>query len=162
MRVLAIDGGLEKIGVAVFTIDRSSQIKLTHSDLFLTKRTESIQIRLSKIQRYFRVLIKSYKPSIIVLEKIFTSVNLKTATHVHWAMGAILAEVGLYNIPIKLYSPTEIKMGITGYGRSDKKSVQKIIELELGKKVKISSDDEADAIATGYFFCLNNRINKVI
>ena len=57
-------------------------------------------------------------------------------------------------------APLQIKQIITGYGQSDKKSVQKMLNLILKLDKKITQDDEADAIACGLAYCYINKSLK--
>jgi Holliday junction resolvasome RuvABC endonuclease subunit len=54
------------------------------------------------------------------------------------------------------FSPAAIKIGVTGYGKSDKTAVTKMIPLLVKIDKKIKHDDEFDAIAIG-ITCLNSR-----
>jgi crossover junction endodeoxyribonuclease RuvC len=50
-------------------------------------------------------------------------------------------------LTIHEYTPLQIKMAITGYGKADKKQVQEMVRVILGLKDVPKPDDCADAIA---------------
>ena len=66
--------------------------------------------------------------------------------------GAILLAAAIKKVPVIEFTPLQIKMSITGYGRAEKKQVQKMIEemldlkkFDLKKKFR-KKDDAFDAI----------------
>jgi crossover junction endodeoxyribonuclease RuvC len=81
------------------------------------------------------------------IEKLYFAKNQKTAIAVAQARGVVLLSVGEHGIPVKEYTPNEVKSGITGYGFSDKKAVLKMVRLILGKHDLKIIDDASDALA---------------
>ena len=77
----------------------------------------------------------------------FFSQNVKTALRVSEARGVILLCAALAEIPIVEYTPLEVKMALTGYGKADKHQMQHMVKnlLELSEIPK--PDDAADALA---------------
>ena len=63
------------------------------------------------------------------------------------ARGMILYLAALKNIRVKEFTPLEIKMALTGYGRAEKIQVQNMVKAVLKLKKTPKSDDEMDAIA---------------
>lgn len=51
------------------------------------------------------------------------------------------------NLKISEYTPLQVKIGITGYGKADKKQVQLMVKTLLKLKEIPKPDDAADAIA---------------
>jgi crossover junction endodeoxyribonuclease RuvC len=49
-------------------------------------------------------------------------------------------------IPVCDITPLQMKMAIVGYGRADKKQIQRMVETLLELKNPIKSDDAADAL----------------
>ena len=62
--------------------------------------------------------------------------------------GAIIYIAKKNNLIIKEINPMEIKLSVTGDGRSDKHQITKMVKLIL-KIDKKTTDDEYDAIACG-------------
>lgn len=92
-------------------------------------------------------LIKKYQPDVIAIEKLFFAKNQKTALAVAQARGVILLAAAESGIPIKEFTPNEIKLGVTGYGNADKKAILKMVRLILGKHDLKVIDDASDALA---------------
>jgi len=147
MRVLGIDPGYDRCGLAVAEKNANGKEILLHSECITTNKEESNK-RLKKISTRIRSVFVEYKPDVVAIEKLFFSKNQKTALAVAEARGAILSVSAEMNLPVCEYSPQEIKLAVTGYGASSKKQVEDMVRrlVEIHKPVKY--DDEFDAIAT--------------
>lgn len=152
MKILAIDSGIEKTGIAIF-----ENKKLIFSTLIKTKASLSIEYRLKKIYDELKKIISKFRPQIIVIEKLFFFKNQKTAISVSHAQGIILLLASQNNIKVEFLTPLQIKQSLTGFGRADKKSIQKMLKLEFG--INIKQDDVADAVACGlaYEFLISSN-----
>lgn len=53
----------------------------------------------------------------------------------------------LAKLEIAEYTPLQIKMTLSGYGRADKKQMQEMVRMHLGLKQAPQPDDAADALA---------------
>jgi crossover junction endodeoxyribonuclease RuvC len=143
MKILGIDPGYDRVGIAV--IDKGV---LVHSECFSTSRVDDFHKRLGEIGQKINKIIKKYSPDAMAIESLFITKNQKTAMKVAEARGVISYEACLKNIPIYEYSPPQIKVAITGHGGSDKTQIIKMIPLLLKIKAKKKAlDDEYDAIA---------------
>lgn len=142
MKILGIDPGYDRIGIAVIE-DKT----LIFSECFETNKNDSFHIRLKDVGIEIRRVIKEYNPGVMAIESLFITKNQKTAMKVAEARGVISYEASLQDIPIEEYSPPQIKVAVTGHGGSDKNQIIKMIPLLLKMKVKKALDDEYDAIA---------------
>jgi len=147
MRVLAIDPGFDRLGVAVIE-GNISKPKLLWSTCVEPARGSAPE-RLGVVFSSVIDAIHTYVPDVLAIEKLFFSTNKKTAMRVAEARGAVLAAAGIAHIIVYEYSPQEVKIAVTGYGNADKKSVMqmvpRLVPLSKGKR----RDDEYDAIALG-------------
>ena len=161
MKVLAIDPGYERLGIALLGKEQRGKETLLHSECFITKRTEPDMERLRQIGEKMRAVIEEWKPEALATETLFLHSNQKTAMRVAEARGIILYEAARAGLTIAEYSPLQIKMAVAGYGRADKKQVSDMIPrlislpVLLAKKIRI--DDELDAIAVGLTFFAVHR-----
>ncbi len=147
MRILAIDPGYDRLGVAVIEGD-SSRPTLIVSDCVLPKKGLH-EDRLAEIAGAVSTAIATYAPDALAIETLFFSVNKKTALGVAEARGAILAEAGGAGLPVIECSPQQVKLAVTGYGGSQKAAVASMIPRLLSLPKKKRLDDELDAIAIG-------------
>ena len=67
--------------------------------------------------------------------------------HVAEARGVVIYEAANANLEIFEASPPQIKMATTGYGKSDKTQINKMVKMLVDIPVNKTSDDELDAIA---------------
>ncbi|MDO8566708.1 MAG: crossover junction endodeoxyribonuclease RuvC [bacterium] len=147
MRILAIDPGYDRLGIAVLE-GSASRPTLIWSDCVLPKKGVKAD-RLAHVSRAITSAIKEYTPRALAIETLFFSVNKKTALGVAEARGAILAAAGIASIPVVEYSPQQIKNAVTGYGGADKRAVARMVPKLLALPEKKRFDDELDAIAIG-------------
>ena len=147
MRILAIDPGYDRLGVAVIEGD-SSRPTLLWSDCVTPDKGASEE-RLACVSNAISAAIKEYAPDALAIETLFFSVNKKTALKVAEARGAILAAAGVVSLPVIECSPQQVKLAVTGYGGADKKAVANMIPLLINLPKKKRFDDELDAIAIG-------------
>jgi crossover junction endodeoxyribonuclease RuvC len=152
MRIIAFDSGLERTGWAVFDKNGSDNPLLKYGCIF-TSKNQKIHERIYALTCEVQKLIDEYKPEAFVLEQLFFLVNKKTAIQVAQAQGAVLGLAGKHSITIDFLTPTQIKQSLTGYGLSDKKNVQKMIQMLLHLDPLPTPDDTVDAIACGLTYC---------
>ena len=160
MRIIAIDPGYDRLGVAVLEKKEGGKESLLFSECFVTDRRQNFSQRLVAIARRLREIIELYSPTELAIETLFVTKNQKTAMRVSEARGAIICQAADRGMGIFEFSPPEIKLACVGDGRADKKSVIFMIEKILGQKSgKIKQDDEYDAIAVGltYFATVAHR-----
>ena len=155
-RVLAIDPGFERLGIAI--IDKDKKEVLLYSDCFKTSPRDSFYVRLRQLGEEISRIIEIYEPNACAIETLFFQNNQKTAMHVAEARGVVAYEAARRGIPIFEFTPLQIKMAITSHGRSDKKQVTFMVPKLIKIEKEIKHDDEYDAIAIGltYFSTVKN------
>lgn len=82
------------------------------------------------------------------VEKLYFVKNMKTALEVAQSRGIIMMCLQERKIPIKEFTPLEIKQGVCGYGTADKQAVTKMVRTILKIKNLNEPDDVYDALAT--------------
>lgn len=147
MRILAIDPGYDRLGIAVVEGNASKPV-LVWSDCVEPKKGVGAA-RLAHISRAVAEAIKKYSPDAVAIETLFFSINKKTAFGVAEARGAILAVAGIAVLPVLEYSPQQVKSAVTGHGGADKGAMARMIPLLLTLPRKKRLDDEWDAIGIG-------------
>jgi crossover junction endodeoxyribonuclease RuvC len=148
IKILSIDPGYERLGVSIINKERGKKEDLLHSECFKTDPKTLFEERVLAIGEKIEELIKLYKPSVLAIETLFFCKNTKTAMRVAETRGVILYIAKKNNLLIKEINPMEIKLAVTGDGKSDKRQMIKMVQLIL-KIEKKATDDEYDAIACG-------------
>lgn len=156
MKILAIDSGYEKTGFAVFDFKEKKEIFLI-SGLIKTSKNELPEKRLGQIYEELKKIIELNSPDLIILEQIFFFKNQKTIVKVAQAQGAVMLLASQNKIPVVFLTPLQIKQTVTGYGRSDKKSIHKMLKMLMKDLPDTRQDDQLDAIACGLAYCYLNR-----
>lgn len=157
MRILAIDPGYERLGIAILEKDKKSKEVLVYSDCFKTSARLAHAERLKLIGEEVARVIDEYKPEQLGIETLFFNSNQKTAFYVAEARGVIMYEAARRGLIIKEFNPLQIKIAVTGYGRSDKTQVTFMVHKILAIDKKIKHDDEYDAIACGITLLATHR-----
>ncbi len=147
-RVLAFDPGYERLGVAVVEREGSKET-LIHSDCVRTAASLSFEDRLLAVGEAAEKLIKEYSPAAVALEDIYFQKNEKTATKIAEVRGLLTYIARKAGLSVYHFTPQEVKVAVTGYGKSDKAAVSMMVSKLVRLPNKKRLDDEMDAIAIG-------------
>jgi crossover junction endodeoxyribonuclease RuvC len=148
MRVIAIDPGYDRLGVAVME-NTGGVESLIYSACIESSRQDSLSDRLVTVGEEFARLLALYKPDALGIETLFFNKNIKTAIGVAQARGVLLYLAKQAGCAVYEFGPQEIKSAVTGYGKSDKQGVIDMIMRLVKDAPKKALDDEYDAIAIG-------------
>ncbi len=157
MTILGIDPGTATTGYGV--IKRTKQcLQVLDYGCIVTKSGLSTAERLKEINEGLIELIKRHKPATMAIEDIFFFKNLKTAVKVSQARGVMMLTACKEGVSVAEYTPLQVKLAITSYGRADKNQVQKMVQALLGLKDIPRPDDAADALAVA--ICHANTVKS--
>ena len=146
MRILGIDPGYDRLGLAIIEKDGSDDT-LIYSDCFETDSSLSFYDRLQLVGVEVEEVIRAYTPNHLGIEKIYFNTNQKTAMHISEVRGAILYIAAQNGLDIFEYTPPQVKAAVAGSGRATKKDITNMIHKLIEIKKEIRYDDEYDAIA---------------
>ena len=152
MKVLAIDPGYERLGIAILEKKPRDKEQVIFSECFQTPKTSPFIERLHMVGLELKKIIKQYSPDAIAIESLFFTNNQKTAMHVAEIRGVIMYEAMNNSLKFAEYTPGQIKLAVTGDGRADKKQIFSMVQKLVKINKKIEFDDEYDAIAIGITF----------
>ena len=151
--IIGIDPGYAITGYGI--IEKSgNKLKVLDFGVIETKPKTDFEIRLLTINENIRSLLEIYKPDYMAVEELFLSKNTTTAIGTAQARGVVIVEAARANIPVYEYTPGQIKLAVTGYGKADKNQVQTMVQHLLGLKGIPKPDDAADGLAVA--ICLAN------
>lgn len=147
MRVLGVDPGLTRCGLAV--VDRTNAGKLTMVDVGVihTDKDAELADRLLDLDAQLSKWIAKYKPDVVAVERVFSQLNVRTAMATGQAAGVALLLAAKANISVVMHTPSEVKAAVTGSGRADKKQVATMVVKLLGLKETPKPVDSTDALA---------------
>jgi len=148
MRVLAIDPGYDRCGIAIMEYQNGRE-HIIHSDCIETKKTDHIPRRIQTIGRTITHLLNTHTPDTVAIETLFFNKNAKTAIGVAQVRGVIIYLALEHKCNVYEFGPQEIKIAVTGHGGSDKKAVLEMTKRLIPGLKENALDDEYDAIAVG-------------
>ena len=147
MKILGIDPGFERLGVAIVEKEKNTKETVVFSECFKTSSKLPFEDRLVLIGEEVKNIIKKYKPDVLAIETLFLTTNQKTVMHVAEARGVVLYEAANAGLKIFEASPPQIKIATTGYGKATKEQMIKMVKLLVEIDISKKSDDELDAVA---------------
>jgi len=146
MKILGIDPGIGRCGWAV--IEKNGQVLTVMGfGCIETKAGGNIEKRLEEVHKEIERVIKTYHPEVMAIEELFFGNNAKTAFMVGEARGVILLCASENNISVSIYTPLQVKLSLTGYGKAQKQQVGQMVKILLKLKTIPKPDDTADALA---------------
>jgi len=148
MRVLGIDPGLAKVGYAIIQANGpypQGKMEVLEAGVIRTPPGEPLPKRLRTIYEEVMQIIEEYKPEELAVEEVFFNQNVTTAISVSQARGVVLLAGA--DLKVESYTPLQVKLQITGYGRAKKAQMQAMVQRLLRLKELPRPDDAADALA---------------
>lgn len=146
MRVLGIDPGFDRTGFGVIDVQGSTMRWVYHGCLQTDKQSD-FSFRLQQVRDATKKTIEHFKPELVVVEQLFFQTNVTTALKVGMARGVIFLAIADAGLPVLELTPNQIKQGLTGYGKAEKKAMQEMVQRTLKLEEIPKPDDAADALA---------------
>ena len=161
MTILGIDPGIATVGYGVIQYE-NGRFRTVATGAIETPAGIDVENRLEIVYDDLCELIKMYSPTEMSIEELFFNTNQKTAIAVAEARGVVLLAARKNNLNIAEYTPIQVKMAVTGYGRAEKKQVQEMVKIILGLPKVPKPDDAADALALAicHAHCGGSRIQQ--
>ena len=147
MRVLGVDPGLTRCGVAVIEGAAGRTLTAVHIGVLVTSPQAPLESRLASIERGIEELVDQFDPEVIAIERVFSQHNVRSAMGTAQAAAMALVIAGRRGIPVAMHTPTEVKAAVTGSGRADKTQVTAMVTRILGLSLAPKPADAADAVA---------------
>jgi crossover junction endodeoxyribonuclease RuvC len=159
MIILGIDPGTARLGYGLIRKPKGKKGKIKAVDYgcIVTNPNLLPGERLRKINNELNKLIKKYKPNVLAVENIYFFKNLKTAMPVSQAKGVVLLCAAKKKIPVYEFTPLQVKMAVSGYGKAEKKQVQRMIKVLLSLEEVPKMDDAADALGVALCYILETE-----
>ena len=146
MRILGIDPGFATIGFGLVEAERG-QVQMRTYGTITTPAGLPLSRRLYQIDCDMTELIEQVKPEVISIEELFFNTNITTGIAVAHGRGVILCAAERCGIPLYEYTPSQVKLSVTGYGKAEKRQVMDMTRRLLKLQKVPRPDDAADALA---------------
>jgi crossover junction endodeoxyribonuclease RuvC len=154
MIVLGIDPGTADTGYGVVQ-GTGSRLRALEAGVIQTRAGTLLERRLAEIHSTVNELLDRHRPDALAVEELYFGVNVRTAFAVGQARGVILLAAGQRDIPVRSYTPQQVKGAVCGHGRAGKDQVASMTARLLGLAAPPASDHAADALAVA--ICELNR-----
>lgn len=144
MRVLGLDPGLTCAGYGLVE-PSAGQLRMIACGTVRTKG-ETVAPRLGALYSRLCELLDELCPDAVSVEKVLFNANVRTATSVGQAAGVMLLAAHRAGCEIAEYTPSEMKLAITGDGSAGKPQVQQMVARLLSLPTPPKPPDTADAL----------------
>ncbi len=121
MRIIGIDPGYAILGYGI--VDRKgNHFSVCGYGAVTTDASMDMPDRLKHLYTQIMEIIQEYEPEVASVEELFFNTNAKTAIPVGQARGVAILACANSGLEIREYTPLQIKQGLVGYGRAEKKT----------------------------------------
>lgn len=146
MRVIGIDPGTALMGYGVIEGAHGRHRAVAYGKLETPAGLPAPR-RLLHLYEGVQGLIRAHGPDVLAVEELFFGRNVTTAICVGQARGVVLLAAAQAGLPVAEYTPMQVKLAVTGWGRADKAQVQQMVRVRLNLREVPRPDDVADALA---------------
>lgn len=152
MFILGIDPGIANTGWGV--VDFVGQrFRPVCYGVINTDPKDRLEHRVALIGESVAEVAKKYNVEHISMEDIYFAKNESSAIGVAKVIGSITHSAYKLGLTISMFTPMQIKIAITGYGKAEKKQVQEMCRILLKLDKIPRPDHAADALAAAVCFC---------
>jgi crossover junction endodeoxyribonuclease RuvC len=159
MKILGVDPGIGRAGWGIIAKENSKWY-MVHCGCIETSKDLPLEKRLLILYDELVAIIKENVPDAVAIEDLFFSTNAKTAIAVGQARGVIVLAAIKAGLSVAAYAPLEMKLAVTGFGKAEKKQVEKMTMLLLDMKEKPERDDATDALAIALTHAFSYRLQS--
>lgn len=144
--ILGFDPGIAITGYA-FIREQQGVLQVLACDVIRTPKHTPLPDRLQSLYEQLSTLLTTYRPTESAMELLFFGKNRKTAMEVSHARGVAMLAMKQAHLSITEYTPSQIKLAVTGYGNANKSQVGEMVRVLLKLSAVPRPDDAADAAA---------------
>jgi crossover junction endodeoxyribonuclease RuvC len=145
MFVLGIDPGLTRTGYGIIE-SKGGRDRAVAAGVLRTDPNLSTAARLVELRVDIESIVDEYHLDAAAIEQVFVNRNRNTAMAVARASGVIMEAIARKGIPVSEYTPSQMKMAVTGSGSADKQQVSAVVSMRLGLQGVDGPADVADAL----------------
>lgn len=146
MVFLGVDPGFQYAG---FGIAKKDGARVTLLDCGYLKMSPSKELseRVNIFYDYFAALVTKYQVEILILETPFLGKNAQNFLKLGYLRGILYLIANQYKLKILEFTPTQVKLAVTGYGGAGKDQVARVVQQLFPKLPQIKQVDVTDALA---------------
>ncbi|MFT4201471.1 crossover junction endodeoxyribonuclease RuvC [Gordonia sp. (in: high G+C Gram-positive bacteria)] len=153
MRVMGVDPGLTRCGIALVESGAGRAVTALDVDVVRTPATMDLADRLLAVHTAAAHWLDTHRPKVVAIERVFAQQQVSTAMGTAQAAGVVALAAAQRDIPVRFHTPSEVKAAVTGSGRADKAQVTTMVTRILGLQTPPKPADAADALALAICQC---------
>ncbi len=147
MLVLGVDPGLTRCGVGVVAGVPGRACSLVGFEVIRSDPGTDLAERLLHLDGALTELISRYSPDAVAVERVFSQHNVRTVMGTAQAGAVAVLAAAKARLPVRMYTPSEVKAAVTGSGQADKTQVTAMVTRLLRLEAAPRPADAADALA---------------
>ena len=151
--VLGVDPGTAVTGYGVVSRARDGAVSLVECGVVRTAPRAPLPDRLRDIFEGIGEVIARRGPTVLSVEGVFYSKNVRTSVVLGHARGAILLAGSLAGLQVAEYPPAEVKSAVAGTGAATKEQVAFMVQRLLKLREAPRPHDAADGVAVALCHC---------
>ncbi|MCV7124974.1 crossover junction endodeoxyribonuclease RuvC [Mycobacterium lacus] len=153
MRVMGVDPGLTRCGLALVASGRGRRITALDVDVVRTPSDAPVSQRLLAISDAVDHWLDTHHPDVLAIERVFSQLNVTTVMGTAQAGGVVALAAAKRGVDVHFHTPSEVKAAVTGNGAADKAQVTTMVTKILALQAKPTPPDAADALALAICHC---------
>jgi len=146
VRIFGIDPGSECTGYGCVDTD-GSRCRLVVCGAIVVPARIPFSDKLTRVYDALATQLARHRPEWVAVEDVFFARNARSALKLGHVRGVALLAASKAGLPVAEYTPAEVKRAVVGYGRADKRQVQRMVTLLLELEAAPSPYDVSDALA---------------
>ncbi|PPK95963.1 crossover junction endodeoxyribonuclease RuvC [Kineococcus xinjiangensis] len=147
MRVLAVDPGLTRCGLAVVDGTGGSRATMVAVGVVRTPAADPVAQRLLAVSEGLEEWLDEHAPDVVAVERVFAQANVRSVMGTAQAAGLVLVAAARRGLPVATHTPSEVKAAVSGNGRAEKAQVAAMVTRILGLAEAPRPADATDALA---------------
>lgn len=145
MFVLGIDPGLTRTGYGIVEVSGARE-QAVAAGVIRTDPDLSTSERLAELAKDIESVLDDHEVDVAAIEQVFVNRNRNTAMAVARASGVVMAALANRGVAVSEYTPSQMKMAITGSGSADKAQIEAVVAMRLSLGSVGGPADVADAL----------------
>ena len=146
MIVLGVDPGIANTGYGIVRSE-GSRLDAIQYGVIETAAAAPLEQRLTEVFADIGDMIDRFQVDSVAVEDLYFGANTSSAMSVGQARGVVLLAAGQRNVPVRAYTPQQVKAAVCGVGRADKGQVARMVARLLSLPAPPKPDHAADALA---------------
>lgn len=146
MIFLGVDPGFQYAGFGIAKSE-GARVSLLDCGFLKMNTTKSLPERVNLFYDYFLDLVTKHQVNVIILETPFLGKNAQNFLKLGYLRGILYLIANQQKLQIMEFSPTQIKLAVTGYGGAGKDQVARVIQQLFPRLPLIKQIDVTDALA---------------